>query len=192
MAKKKMTVLDFKKYKEEGRKFAYVTAYDYTMASIVDESEIEVILVGDSVPAGAVDQFYAVFPNGYIDAVVGRQLYDADDVYLEDRAYGYDLDIVVFSSGDNGVATEEDVLNLISATGGRRTFLVTTRVPLPLQDMNNALFWDIASRYDNVEVIDWYSMSAGHDEYFWDDGTHLRPEGAEAYVAMLRDAICEG
>ena len=35
MAKKKMTVLDFKKFKEEGRKFAYVTAYDYTTASIV-------------------------------------------------------------------------------------------------------------------------------------------------------------
>lgn len=48
MAKKKMTVLDFKEYKEEGRKFAYVTAYDYTTASIVDESEVEVILVGDS------------------------------------------------------------------------------------------------------------------------------------------------
>lgn len=46
--KKKMSILDFKKYKEEGRKFAYVTAYDYTMASIVDESEVEVILVGDS------------------------------------------------------------------------------------------------------------------------------------------------
>ncbi len=45
---KKMTVLDFKKYKEEGRKFAYVTAYDYTTAGIVDESEVEVILVGDS------------------------------------------------------------------------------------------------------------------------------------------------
>lgn len=43
-----MTVLDFQKYKDEGRKFAYVTAYDYTMASIVDESEVEVILVGDS------------------------------------------------------------------------------------------------------------------------------------------------
>ncbi len=46
--KKKMTVLDFKKYKEEGRKFAYITAYDYTTASIVNESEVEVILVGDS------------------------------------------------------------------------------------------------------------------------------------------------
>ena len=48
MAKKKMTVLDFKKFKEEGRKFAYVTAYDYTTASIVNESDVEVILVGDS------------------------------------------------------------------------------------------------------------------------------------------------
>lgn len=48
MSKKKMTVLDFKKYKEEGRKFAYCTAYDYTIASIVNDSDVEVILVGDS------------------------------------------------------------------------------------------------------------------------------------------------
>lgn len=46
--KKKMSVLDFKKFKAEGRKFAYITAYDYTTASIVDESNVEVILVGDS------------------------------------------------------------------------------------------------------------------------------------------------
>jgi len=46
--KKKMTVADFRKYKAEGRKFSYVTAYDYTMASIVNESDVEVILVGDS------------------------------------------------------------------------------------------------------------------------------------------------
>lgn len=48
MAKKKMTIPDFKKFKAEGRKFAYTTAYDYTMATIVDESEVEIILVGDS------------------------------------------------------------------------------------------------------------------------------------------------
>lgn len=48
MSKKKMTILDFRKYKSEGRKFTYVTAYDYTIASIVNESECEVILVGDS------------------------------------------------------------------------------------------------------------------------------------------------
>ena len=48
MGKIKMSVLDFQKYKEEGRKFAYATAYDYTMATIVNASDVEVILVGDS------------------------------------------------------------------------------------------------------------------------------------------------
>lgn len=48
MTKKKMSVTDFKKYKEEGRMFTYVTGYDYTTASIIDDSDVEVILVGDS------------------------------------------------------------------------------------------------------------------------------------------------
>ena len=149
-----------------------------------------VILIGDSVPAGAIPQFYEIFPNGYIDAEVGRQLYVADDVYLEAVANGVEGEFVVFSSGDNGIATEEQVLDLINCVGeGKRVYLVTTRVPLALQDLNNALFAEIADRYDNVEIIDWYAYSTGHDEYFWADGTHLRPEGAEAYVQMIREAI---
>ncbi|WP_313163833.1 3-methyl-2-oxobutanoate hydroxymethyltransferase [Sedimentibacter sp.] len=46
--KTKFTVTDFKKYKKEGKKFSFVTAYDYTMASIINESNCEIILVGDS------------------------------------------------------------------------------------------------------------------------------------------------
>ncbi len=48
MSKKKMTAMDFRKYKQEGKIFTMVTAYDYTTASIVDESDVETILVGDS------------------------------------------------------------------------------------------------------------------------------------------------
>ena len=48
MTKVKMSVADFKKFKEDGKKYTFVTAYDYTTATIVDESETEVILVGDS------------------------------------------------------------------------------------------------------------------------------------------------
>lgn len=46
--KKKVSVLDMKKMKQEGKKFTMVTAYDYTSASIVDSSTSELILVGDS------------------------------------------------------------------------------------------------------------------------------------------------
>ncbi|MEL7569086.1 MAG: 3-methyl-2-oxobutanoate hydroxymethyltransferase [Eubacteriaceae bacterium] len=46
--KQKITIPEFKKVKQEGRKLTMVTAFDYYTATIVDESEAEVILVGDS------------------------------------------------------------------------------------------------------------------------------------------------
>ena len=153
-------------------------------------TDANVLLVGDSVSLGAATQFQRVFPNGWIDSAVGRQLPVGLDVYNQCVANGHAGDVVVFALGNNGVAREEQVRALIDAAGPeRKVYLVTCRVPQAYQDMNNQLFWDVAATYDNVQVIDWYNESAGHDEYFWGDGTHLRPEGAEAYVMMLRRAI---
>jgi 3-methyl-2-oxobutanoate hydroxymethyltransferase len=42
------TILDIKKMKMQGEKITMLTAYDYTMASILDESDIDILLVGDS------------------------------------------------------------------------------------------------------------------------------------------------
>jgi len=42
------TVLDLQKFKAEGRRFAVLTAYDYTTARLLDAAEIPVLLVGDS------------------------------------------------------------------------------------------------------------------------------------------------
>lgn len=152
-------------------------------------TDANVLLIGDSVPAGAVTQFQKIFPNGYIDAKVGRQLWDCEDVYNAAVAAGHSSGIVVWASGDNGVAREDQLRRLVEICGDAKVYFVTVRVPLALQKINNDLFYKMADEYDNVEVIDWYGESEGHSEYFWDDGTHLRPEGAEAYVMMLRRAI---
>ncbi len=48
MTKKKLTIPQFKELKTQGQKFRMVTAYDYTFASIVEKTPIEMILVGDS------------------------------------------------------------------------------------------------------------------------------------------------
>lgn len=45
---RQITVREFAACKAEGRKITMVTAYDYTMASLVDATGIEGILVGDS------------------------------------------------------------------------------------------------------------------------------------------------
>ena len=43
-----MNVLDFRKMKAEKRPIAMVTCYDYTSARLLDRSEVDVVLVGDS------------------------------------------------------------------------------------------------------------------------------------------------
>ena len=38
-------------------------------------------------------------------------------------------------------------------------------------------------------MIDWYTASADHDEYFDGDGTHLTEEGAQAYIGLIHDTV---
>ena len=42
------TILDIKKMKTQGEKITMLTAYDFGMASLLDDSDIDIILVGDS------------------------------------------------------------------------------------------------------------------------------------------------
>jgi 3-methyl-2-oxobutanoate hydroxymethyltransferase len=42
------TVLDVQRFKDEGRRFAVITAYDFLSARILDEAGIPILLVGDS------------------------------------------------------------------------------------------------------------------------------------------------
>ena len=44
----KVTVTHLKKLKQQGEKFACLTAYDYSFASLIEECGVEVVLVGDS------------------------------------------------------------------------------------------------------------------------------------------------
>jgi 3-methyl-2-oxobutanoate hydroxymethyltransferase len=45
---KKVTVKTLSDLKKKGEKISMLTAYDYTMAKIVDHAHVDVVLVGDS------------------------------------------------------------------------------------------------------------------------------------------------
>ena len=48
MSKKKLSIQQLKDMKKDGKKFKMITVYDYQMAAIVEKSDIDIILVGDS------------------------------------------------------------------------------------------------------------------------------------------------
>lgn len=48
MAKKKLSVIDLKKMKVEGRRVVWVTAYDFITAQLAEQAGMDMILVGDS------------------------------------------------------------------------------------------------------------------------------------------------
>ena len=163
---------------------------DYTVDPQTGVTDAKVLLIGDSVSLGAQDAFYQIFPNGWMDSAISRQLIVGVDVFNSCVAAGHDAPVVIFALGTNGVGGEDDMRKLVEACGpDRRVLLVNTRLPGATQDRVNGMLAQVAGEYDNVELVDWYAASTGHDEYFWDDGTHLRPEGAQAYVAMLRKAV---
>jgi hypothetical protein len=35
-------------------------------------------------------------------------------------------------------------------------------------------------------LIDWHNIGGAHPEYFYEDGIHLRPDGARAYAELIR------
>lgn len=155
-----------------------------------ESPKLDVLMIGDSVSVRAIPQFEETFPYGAIDAAVNRQLYAGQETF----DYYNDQDIVggvvVFALGTNGAATDEQIDELVAAAGpGRQVFFVNTRSPQSWVGQINGAMFDAVDRHDNVHVIDWYTASAGHDEYFDGDGTHLTEEGARAYIGLVHDAV---
>lgn len=160
------------------------------LGSEEDLPKLDVLLIGDSVSVRTIPQFEEKYPYGAIDSAVSRPLSDGVGVYNYYNDAGIVGDVVVFALGTNGPASDEQIDALVNAVGpDKHIFFINTRSPLDWVDTTNNAIAGAASRFDNVSVIDWFSASAGHDEYFDGDGTHLNVEGSEAYLNLIDASI---
>lgn len=162
----------------------------FTYDEATGTCDARVLMIGDSVTAGAQSGIQAALPNAHIDGVVSRQFYTFQDVYAQDTA-NYDPSVVICALGTNGLIRDpQQVQDVINAVGGKPIYFLTVRVPLELQDRNNQTIRDVCAQNDNAGVIDWNGASEGHSEYLVDDGTHLTQAGIDIYAALIRQAIC--
>lgn len=152
------------------------------------------LIISDSVEMGAHDFVQEHIPASVQDNMVGRHFATGADLYRQHQAQGQAGSVVIMALGTNDrIADAQQVEDLIAAVGNEPLYLTTVRSPTGWQDSNNQILRSVVAKYKNVGLLDWYAISDGHPEYFYDDGTHLTPGeggGREAYGIMIRQGLC--
>jgi peptidoglycan/LPS O-acetylase OafA/YrhL len=149
-----------------------------------------VTAVGDSVMLGAANALAADVPNLNLDAKVGRQMSEALDILRADRDAGRLGDVVVVHMGTNGFLTRDQFDQMMQILSGvSRVVVINDKVPRPWQDPNDTLLAQACAAYPNVVLLDWRAEGYAHPDIFWDDATHLRPQGAQFYASLVAARI---
>ena len=155
-----------------------------------DASVDRVTAVGDSVMLGAVNQLGTTFGNVDIDAQTSRQASAATNVLGARRAASQPGSVVIIHVGNNGIfraAQFDEMMQILADV--RRVVFVNIKVPRRWEGPNNATLAEKVPQYPNAMLVDWYAASAGRPDFFWNDGIHLRPGGAQAYAALIAAAV---
>lgn len=148
-------------------------------------------LVGDSVMLGAADVLGVGLGGEVVtDAAVSRQVSVGIELLRLWRDTGYLGDTVVIHLGNNGVFTDEQFDEMMAAVAGvPNVVVVTTRNTYDwMAEVNDTIARGVA-RHPGVKLVDWFALSDANSGWFWDDGMHLRPEGAMAYANAVANAV---
>jgi hypothetical protein len=155
---------------------------------------VPVTAIGDSVMlAGAGELQKRLGASGYIDAKQNRYFSEAAPIIHDLRARGVLGRVVIIHLGNNGPVSDSDVDAVMrELTDVPNVLLVTVRVDRSWQNEVNQTLHNAAARYPSVQLVDWYSYSAGHGDWFQADGTHFRTSsgpGANGYADLLVGSI---
>ena len=156
-----------------------------------DISASRIHIVGDSVVEGAQWQLYRIAPQVTVDGRIGRQWWELEGELRQMRAQGLANDVVVIHLGNNGNFTTAMFDGVMNALAGTRLVLfVNIHAPVVWEAEVNGMLARNVNRYaENARLIDWYTASAGHPEYFIDDGTHLEGPGQVAFRYLIENAL---
>jgi hypothetical protein len=150
----------------------------------------KVLAMGDSVLLGAAAQLGRALGPVEVDAAVGRPMGTALEILDQRKAQGRLRPIVIIHLGDNGPITPAMVQHLFDDLSDvPHVVVMTLRINTDWETHNNNLLIQAAQSHSNVILVDWYAASAGKPNLFWNDGEHLRPEGATYYASLIAAAL---
>ena len=153
-----------------------------------------VTTVGDSVMLGASPALKEALPqDAIVDAKESRQVVAAKKIIKHLKKKNKLGHIVVLALGTNGPFKESLGQELIDSIGeDRRIYWVNVYGPtIQWEDDSNKAIKSVAESNDNVTLINWNSYAKDHEDWFYQDGIHLKPSGQPEYAKMILSAIDE-
>jgi hypothetical protein len=149
-------------------------------------------MFGDSVLLGAKEELLAAFSDqqATVDAVEDRSLLGTigmfqsagaalGDVVVLDLGYNDAADPAVFQSRIDGAMS--------ALSGVKRVIWLNQHDWGPGRAGMNAELVAAATRYPNLEVVDWNAEVAAHPDYVYADAIHLTPAGQTAMATLVRE-----
>jgi hypothetical protein len=143
------------------------------------------LAIGDSVMLGAVEPLRR---RGFeVDARECRQMSEGLRVLGARARAGTLPSAVAVGLGTNWTVTLDQIRRALRILGPERVLaLVTPRELGGAASSDQDAIRAAGRRWPGrVRVADWVAHSAGHRDWFWSDGLHLRARGARAFARLI-------
>lgn len=147
--------------------------------------ELSITFVGDSVMLGAMNNITKMFPNSYFDAKESRALVTGISILTNLKNANKLGEVVVLHLGTNGDCANSCKENIMNILSDKIVFWLNTTN----NEKVNTSLNELATKYDNLHIINWHDLSAGHEDWFYYDGIHLPPTGRKEYTNIIYKAI---
>ena len=145
--------------------------------------------IGDSVLIN-VDPFMREFnPNLYLDSEVGRQMTDGPNVLQDIKNKNGLGDIVLTSLGSNGSLNEQNLMDIINISEGRKVFFVNTVNSQSWEESINSKIKKFCDANKNAYMVDWYKYAKEKPNLFAKDNVHPEIEGSKIYRNLIEREI---
>ena len=153
-------------------------------------SGADVTAVGDSIMIDLAPFLDQDLPGIVADGLVSRQMNELQGELATLRSEGQLGHQLIIELGTNGPFDESQLVGTLRSLGPmQRIVLVNAREPRPWESDVNSSLAEAAQQVSHTTVVDWYAASAGHPEYFWDDGVHPNPAGATVLAGLIAHAL---
>ena len=159
-----------------------------------EDTVYPVTLVGSTACMDAAERLAANLPQWMIDVADVRDITATAErikLYSDQKVLGPDVVVNVGNLKPFTANDLEPLYDALVADGDttRRLWVINGRSAGSWCQTNNALVAQFCDKHANVQLINWYGVSEGHDEYLTEDGDHLTQEGINAYITCIMESM---